>query len=83
MTSIEDQIRAHVTTTVGLATAPGDDDRLAERGFLPSVRLLDLVGYLEDTFGVHLRPVDLVPEKLATIGLIAEMVRGRLTASRR
>ena len=83
MSRIEDQIRSHITKVGGLPTTPGDHDRLIECGFIPSVRLLDLVGYLEDTFDVRLRPVDLVPEKLATVGLIADMVRTRITASRR
>lgn len=81
--SIEDRLRAFIVQRVKLATPPSDDDRLIESGFLPSVRLLDLVGFLEDEFHVQLRPIDLVPEKLATIGLIAAMVRERITSSQR
>lgn len=80
--SIEDRLRTFIVRRVKIATPPGDDDRLVESGFMPSVRLLDLVGSLEDEFGVRLRPVDLVPEKLATIRQIAAMVRERLTSSR-
>lgn len=66
----------------GLSAAPGDDDPLVERGFVASVRMLDLVGFLEDTFRIRLRPVDLVPENLATITLIADLVASRLTSKR-
>jgi acyl carrier protein len=83
MISIEDQIRVYVAKVAQLESPPLDDDRLAERSFIASVRLLDLVGYLEDTFTVRLRAVDLVPEKLATIGVMAAMVRERITASQR
>lgn len=76
--TLEDQIREYITTSAGLAVAPGDRDRLVDRGFVPSVRMLDLVGFLEDELHVTLRPVDLVPEKLATIAAIAAMVRARL-----
>jgi acyl carrier protein len=75
--SIEDRIRDYVTQSARLAAPPADDDRLVERGFLPSVRLLDLVGFLEDEFAITLRPVDLVPDKLATIARMAAMVRAR------
>ncbi len=77
--SIEETIRGFVARTVGLTEPPGDDEPLVKRGFIPSVRLLDLVGFLEDTYGIRLRPVDLVPEKIATIGRIAAVVRARLT----
>jgi acyl carrier protein len=75
--TIEDQIRAYIAQTMSLEDLPADDERLVERGFVPSVRMLDLVGFLEDTFRIRLRPVDLVPEKLATIAQMAAMVRAR------
>jgi acyl carrier protein len=80
---IEDRLRAYIMRKAGLAAPPRDDDRLVDHGFLPSIVLLELVGYLEDTFRIKLRPVDLVPEKLSTIAQLAAMVRGRITASRR
>lgn len=80
---IEDRIRAYVARVAKLETPPGDQDRLIERGFIPSVRLLDLVGFLEDEFEIRLRPVDLIPEKLVTIGSIAAIVRDRIKAKRR
>jgi acyl carrier protein len=76
--AIEDRIRAYIARTAKLATPPGDDDGLVALGFVASVRMLDLVGFLEDEFGIELRPIDLVPERLATIAQMAEMVRARL-----
>lgn len=75
--TIEDTIRAYVVRVAKLSTPPADTDRLVERGFIPSVRLLDLVGFLEDEFAITLRPVDLLPDKLATIAKLAAMVRER------
>lgn len=80
---VEDTIRRYIVHTAQLAAPPTDTDRLVERGFVPSVRLLDLVGFLEETFGIELRAVDLVPEKLATIAQIAAIVRERITARSR
>ena len=80
--TLEDRIRAYITDSGQLSVAPGDHDRLVEHGYVPSVRMLDLVGFLEDELHITLRPVDLVPEKLATIAAIAATVRDRLTPGR-
>jgi acyl carrier protein len=79
---IEDQLRAYITRVAGLPAPPADDDRLADHGYQASLALLELVAFLEDTFRIEVRPVDLVPAKLATIAQIAAMVRARITASR-
>ncbi|MEO8587693.1 MAG: acyl carrier protein [Acidobacteriota bacterium] len=73
--SIEDQLRQYVVDELGGAEPPGDHDLLIDRGFVASVRLLDLVGYIEEEFGIELRPVDVVPSNLATIADIARTVR--------
>jgi acyl carrier protein len=75
---IEDTIRQYIVITGRLAVPPADNERLVDRGFVASARLLDLVGFLEDTFTIRLRAVDLIPEKLATIAEIAAVVRARL-----
>ena len=73
--SIEDQLRQYVVNELGGAEPPGDHDLLIDRGFVASVRLLDLVGFIEEEFGIELRPVDVVPRNLATIADIARTVR--------
>jgi acyl carrier protein len=80
--AIKQRLRDYVVQSAGLAVCPGDDDQLIDKGFIPSVRLLDLVGFLEDSFSIRLRPVDLVPEKLASVAQIARVVHGRLTSKR-
>ncbi|MGE0398250.1 MAG: acyl carrier protein [Kofleriaceae bacterium] len=75
--TIEDRIRAYVTRSAGLDGPPGDDEPLVGSGYIVSVRMLDLVAFLEEEFGIRLRPIDLVPEKLATIGRMAATVRLR------
>jgi acyl carrier protein len=78
---IEDRIRDYITRTAQLPSPPADRDRLVDRGFVPSVRLLDLIGFLEDEFSIRLRAIDIVPEKLATIEQIASVVRTKLSSS--
>lgn len=74
---IEDRIRAYIVATGNLASPPGDDEPLVGNGYVVSVRMLDLVAFLEEEFRIRLRPIDLVPEKLATIGRMAATVRLR------
>jgi acyl carrier protein len=52
-----------------------------ENGLLASAQLIDVIVFLEDTFGVVLRPVDVVPEKMKTISSIAAIVRERVEAT--
>jgi acyl carrier protein len=78
---IEDTIRSYIAKAARLPVPPTDTDRLVDLGFIPSVRLLDLVGFLEDTFQIRLRSRDLVPEKLKSVAQIASIVRSRLTTS--
>jgi acyl carrier protein len=80
---IEETIRDYIIRSACLTRRPDDSDRLVEAGYVSSVRLLDLVGFLENTFEIRLRALDLVPEKLATIGGIATLVRARIAATRR
>lgn len=75
--SIEDRIRAYVVRIGELEAAPTDDEHLVARGFVVSVRMLDLVAFLEEEFDIRLRPIDLVPEKLSTISRLAATVRAR------
>jgi acyl carrier protein len=79
---VKQRVREYVVQSAGLVTMPGDDERLVDKGFIASVRMLDLVGFLEDSFSIRLRPVDLVPENLASIEQIARVVHGRLTSKR-
>lgn len=80
--AIKQQLRDYLVRSGGMARVPGDGDRLADHGFATSLRLLDLVGFVEDAFGVRLRPIDLVPDNLASIDQIARTVHGRLTSKR-
>jgi acyl carrier protein len=79
---VKQTLRDYIVQVAGLAAAPANDDLLVEHGFVASVRLLDLVGFLEDTFKVRMRPVDLVPENLATIHKLATVVMARITQKR-
>jgi acyl carrier protein len=79
---VRQKLREYIVQTARLPTIPGDDERLIDKGFIASVRLLDLIGFLEDTFSIRLRPKDVVPENLGTIAQIAQVVHGRIMSTR-
>ncbi len=80
---IEDQLRDYLVTSSALPRAPADDDSLADAGFVASLQLLELVDFMERTFGVTLQSIDVLPEKLSTIRAMAAVVRARQASARR
>lgn len=55
-----------------------DDDSLLEKGIIDSVRMLDLMGFLEENFRVKVNDEDLYPENFDSLNAIAAYVERRL-----
>ena len=55
----------------------GDDDHLLANGILDSLGVLDLVGYLEQEFGITVADEDLVPEHFETLRRLTSFVEDR------
>jgi acyl carrier protein len=54
----------------------GDDDRLLQKGVLDSMGVMELLGFLEEAFGVTVPDADLTEEHLGTLrGIAAYVVR--------
>jgi acyl carrier protein len=51
-----------------------DDDSLLELGIIDSTGILELVGFLEQHFGILVDDEELVPENLDTISRLAAFV---------
>ena len=51
-------------------TALGDDVSLIEGGYIDSTGMLELIAFLENSFGVRIAENETVPENLETIGRI-------------
>ena len=58
-----------------------DGDSLLEKGIIDSTGVLELVGYLETTYGVTIEDEDLVPENLDSINRIARFVESKRQAA--
>ena len=55
----------------------GPDDSLLETGTLDSVGVMQLVAFLETTYGIKVEDDDLMPENFDTLAAISSFVRGR------
>lgn len=75
--SVEETIRRYLVDELGLPDSVTLESPVMENGLLVSAQLIDVIVFLEDTFGVVLRPVDVVPEKMKSIASIATVVRER------
>jgi len=75
-------IRTFVTSNFYVADpqALSDDDSLLDAGIIDSTGVLDLIGFVEQEFGIKVADEDLVPENLDSISRIAAFV-GRKQAA--
>lgn len=58
----------------------GDDDSLIENGVVDQTGILELVLFVEDTYGFEALATDLTPENFDTVNDIARYVHRRLSA---
>lgn len=61
----------------------GDDDQLLANGILDSLGVLDLVGYLEQEFGISVADEDLVPDHFETLRRLTAFVESRQSVGSR
>lgn len=70
------EITAFLTSTTGQTLTPECD--LIERGVIDSLTMMDLLTFVETTFGVPLDYDDLTPETLGTIDAISTLIASRI-----
>ena len=77
------QIRQFITSNFYVATEAdlADDASLLDHGIIDSTGVLEVIAFLEDTFGIEVADEELVPENLDSIGRIAAFVerKGKAT----
>lgn len=73
-------IRDHIVENFLFGEAGGltDEASLLEAGALDSTGIIELVGFLEETYGIAIRDQDLVPGNFESIERIAGFVSARL-----
>lgn len=82
---METEIRQFLATNFFLGEDPSaleGSTSLIEAGVIDSTGVLELVGFLEETFGIRIDDEDLVPENLDSIDNVVRFIqRKRATAS--
>jgi acyl carrier protein len=56
------------------ATELTDDASLLDRGIIDSTGVLELIGFLEESFGIKVEDAEMIPENLDSIGRMAAFV---------
>jgi acyl carrier protein len=63
----------------GRDTELGDQDSFLESGIVDSTGVLQLVSFLESTYGIQVRDEELLPENLDSIDRISEYLTRKLS----
>lgn len=80
---IKRQVRAYVQDHFVMAEEEelSDDTSFLARGILDSTSVLELVGFLEERFGIQVEDQEMVPENLDSLAAIADYVTRKQRAA--
>jgi len=76
---IKDQIRTFVTSNFYVAdpSALEDEASLLDRGIIDSTGVLEVIFFIEETFGIKVEDSEMLPENLDSIERIANFVSAK------
>lgn len=78
--NVEEKVREYIVKHLMLkhgGTELGLDQPLLESGIMTSFGIVELVSYMERTFGVTVDDYDVVPENFQTVRAIAQLVHSK------
>lgn len=82
---MESEIRAFLAENFPLGEDPSElpsDASLLEAGIIDSTGVLEIVGFVEETYGIRVEDEELLPENLDSIqGIVSFVERKRAAAS--
>ncbi len=81
--SIQQQVRAYIQENFLMGAHDvvfADGDSLLDRHIVDSTGILELILYLEETFGVRVHDAEMVPENLDSLDAIAGFVQRKQRA---
>ena len=55
-------------------SALGNEDSFLEKGVIDSTGILELVGWLEETYSIQIDDIELVPENLDSVSRLAAFI---------
>ncbi len=85
-TSVADQVRAFVVTNYLFGQEgrlPADHDSLIESGVVDSTGILELIEFLEETFGISVGDTETVPDNLGSVAGISAFVGAKVADGER
>ena len=83
MQDIKSQVRQYIADNFILGAdgvALGDDDSFLEHQVLDSTGFLELIGHLEETYGIKVLDDEMVPENLDSLHNVADFVARKRAA---
>ena len=81
MQSVEEMIRTHIAQNIlfsGDGYPYSDDASFLDEGIIDSMNVLELVMFIEETFGVKVQDQDIVPDNFDSVSKLAAFVRRML-----
>lgn len=76
-TAIKPRIRDYILQNLLFSDDPAelpDDASLLDRGIIDSTGVLEVVMFIEETFGLHVKASDMLPENFDTVDAIVAFV---------
>lgn len=81
MDSLKREVRQFLTSQLHRKVdGVGDNDSLLEAGIIDSMAVLEIVGHIEQQYGVTVSDDDMMPENFDTIEAIAAFIDSRRAA---
>ncbi len=80
---LEVRIRQHIVDNflyTGDGSSLGNDQSLLESGIVDSTGVLELVFFVEESFGIKVKDAERVPRNVDSIAQLAAYVRGKTAA---
>ena len=81
---VKERVRAFIVENFlfgDASQAPADDESLIENDVIDSTGVLELVAFIEESFGLTMADGDIVPANLDTLERITAFVSARATAA--
>lgn len=82
--SIKTRVKEYIADNLlmGTGTEIGDTDSLLALGVIDSTGVLELVAFLEQTFGIRVSDEEMIPENLDTLNSIETYVQQKAAPAR-
>lgn len=80
MTGIKEQVKAFLVDNLMMGMSGeslADDTSFLDRGIIDSTGVIELISFLEETFGIHVEDEEMVPENLDSLAAIERFVRDK------